>query len=108
VRERQAPFVAQHPPERLTPFPKVEVAPVPVRLRYVPWMAVAKVEVPAVVFGTEKMDVVAKAAVEEEIWKRSRLFSPPTAATESFANGELVPMPRDPPAVKVEVAVPPK
>jgi hypothetical protein len=36
------------------------------------------------------------------------LFSPPTAATESFANGELVPMPRDPPAVKVEVAVPPK
>ena len=65
------------------------------------------------VFDMEKRVVVAKAAVEEEMTK-SVVGVVPTPALElaarmeSVAYGELVPMPRNPAAVKVEVAVPPK
>ena len=96
----------------------------PIMCRFVEksWVAVSAVEeaygsvlaVPAVevrapealmapVLEMEKRVVVAKAAVEEEIWKSVMLFSPPTAASESLAKGEVVPMPRAP--AKVEVAV---
>ena len=42
---RQAPFTAKQPPARLIPRAKVEVAAVPVMLRYVLWIPPANVEV---------------------------------------------------------------
>lgn len=50
---------------------------------------------------TENNVVVAKAAVDDAILKRSEFVSLPTAAMESFAKGEVVPMPTLPVVVRV-------
>ena len=87
-------------------MPKVEVAPVEVMLREVVSRPEEKVEVPAAVevmipvLSILKRVVVANAAVEDEIWKSVRLVSPPTAASESFANGDVVPRPKLPAEVR--------
>jgi len=45
---RHVPFTEKHPPERSIPLANVEVADVPVMLRYVAWMPAANVEVAVV------------------------------------------------------------
>ena len=66
----------------------VVVAP-PVSERFTPEMR------PVLVM--EKRVEVANAAVEDDIWNKVVFISPPTTATESLANGEVVPIPTFPP-----------
>ena len=74
------------PPQTMVPEELVVSALLPEHVPKLPMVVEPMLE-------TEKSVVVANAAVEEEILKSVWLVSPLTAATESFANGDVEPRP---------------
>lgn len=112
---RQLPLIAKHPAVRLSPFDAVDVAVVPVRLRYVAEIPFANVDVPCpapTVMAPANVDV-AEVEVATKLlavivpYDVSAPLKSPVPATPRVVPGVVVPIPKFPAIYAFPVVVAP-
>ena len=103
------PPIEKHPPVRFRPPVEAYKVDVPVEKLATLWME--KMEPGEVVAPTPTLpawSTINLVPVDEPMTKLGMTPSPTTGLIESFAQGEVLASPRNPVAVRVVVAVPPK